>query len=267
MKPIQLALAPTRSRPLNMFLGMLLALVSVLLFLALASYHTADPSWNTSVDPAVPTAVHNLVGPLGAYLSDLSLQWLGLATFLIPLWMSGVAWGWMRSRPGGSAWLRALGVTMSLVFVPVPVCAAAVALALCACGSGGRRGRAPGRKPAGGLPQYPGGVAGGGRAGRGRRLLRLGAEFLGTQGDAGGPLDSPAVVDGPVEKLAGGARRTACRPRGGAGGAEPARSAAAHLYGSHRERGSFRARGATKAQPPGSAVWASPERAGAGSGR
>ncbi len=118
MKPIQLALAPTRSRPLNMFLGMLLALVSVLLFLALASYHTADPSWNTSIDPAAPTTVHNWIGPLGAYLSDLLLQWLGFATFLIPLWMGGVAWGWMRSRPGGSAWLRALGVTMSLVFVP-----------------------------------------------------------------------------------------------------------------------------------------------------
>jgi hypothetical protein len=64
MKPIQIALAPTRSRPLNMFLGVVLALVSVLFFCALATYHTSDPSWNTAADPSIagPGAVANWVG-------------------------------------------------------------------------------------------------------------------------------------------------------------------------------------------------------------
>src|SRR5579871_721752 len=118
MKPIQIALAPTRSRALNMFLGVVLALVSVLFFCALATYHTTDPSWNTSTDPGAPGAVANWVGPFGAFLSDLLLQSIGFTAFLLPLWMGGVAWGWMRSRPGGSAALRTAGMAMALLFVP-----------------------------------------------------------------------------------------------------------------------------------------------------
>ena len=37
MKPIRIVLAPTRSRPVNIFLGMVILLVSLLLFLALAT--------------------------------------------------------------------------------------------------------------------------------------------------------------------------------------------------------------------------------------
>jgi len=118
IKPIQIALAPTRNRPLNMFLGVVLALVSLLLFLAIASYHVTDPSLNTSLDPANPQIVANWVGPFGAYLGDLSLQALGITAFFVPLWMGLVAWGWMRSRYAGAAWLRALGTVMSLVFLP-----------------------------------------------------------------------------------------------------------------------------------------------------
>ena len=50
MKPIRIVLSPTRSRPVNMFLGMVLLLVSLLLFLALATYHATDPSLNTATD-------------------------------------------------------------------------------------------------------------------------------------------------------------------------------------------------------------------------
>ncbi len=118
MKPIQIALAPTRSRPLNMFLGVVLALVSLLFFCALATYHTSDPSWNTATDPAAPGTVANWIGPFGAFLSDLLLQSIGFTAFVLPLWMGGIAWGWMRSRPGGSAVLRVAGTTMALLFVP-----------------------------------------------------------------------------------------------------------------------------------------------------
>jgi|CZKL01.1.fsa_nt_gi S-DNA-T family DNA segregation ATPase FtsK/SpoIIIE len=117
IKPIQIALSPTRNRPLNMFLGVVLALLSLLLILALATYHPSDPSLNTSTDPGV-TAIGNWIGPFGAFLSDLLLQSIGLTAFFLPLWMGGIAWGWMRSRPGGSVALRTVGTIMAILFVP-----------------------------------------------------------------------------------------------------------------------------------------------------
>ena len=61
---------------------------------------------------------HNWIGLFGAYLSDLLLQSLGLTAFLLPLWMGGVGWTWMRSRPSGSALLRWMGTLLALAFVP-----------------------------------------------------------------------------------------------------------------------------------------------------
>ncbi|MFP5237021.1 MAG: DNA translocase FtsK [Acidobacteriota bacterium] len=118
IKPIQIALAPTRNRAVNMFLGVVLGMFALLLLLALATYHPVDPSLNTSVDPSTPPHVHNWIGPIGAYSSDLLFQTLGLTAFFLPLWMGAVAWGWMRSRYAGAAWLRALGTVFALVFLP-----------------------------------------------------------------------------------------------------------------------------------------------------
>jgi S-DNA-T family DNA segregation ATPase FtsK/SpoIIIE len=118
MKPIRIVLSPTRSRPLNVFLGLLLVLVSLLLFLALATYHASDPSLNTAVDPALPHAARNWVGLFGAFLSDLLLQSFGITIFLVPVWLGAIGSTWMRSRPGGSPILRWIGVLLSLTFLP-----------------------------------------------------------------------------------------------------------------------------------------------------
>ena len=48
MKPIRIVLSPTRSRPLNVFLGLVLLLVALLLLLSLATYRASDPSLNTA---------------------------------------------------------------------------------------------------------------------------------------------------------------------------------------------------------------------------
>jgi S-DNA-T family DNA segregation ATPase FtsK/SpoIIIE len=118
MKPIRIVLSPTHSRPVNIFLGLVLMLLSILLLLALATYHATDPSWNTSTDPAMPHAALNWIGLFGAYLSDLLLQTLGVAALFLPLWTGGIGWGWMRSRPGGSAVLRCTGALLTIIFVP-----------------------------------------------------------------------------------------------------------------------------------------------------
>jgi len=115
MKPLHYVVSPTRIRPLNIFLGLMLSLVSLMLLLALATYHPADPSLNTATPAAIP---HNYIGLFGAALADLLLQALGLAAFLIPLWLGQLGWAWMRSRPAGSAFLRLIGSLMALAFLP-----------------------------------------------------------------------------------------------------------------------------------------------------
>jgi len=118
MKPIRIVLTPTRSRPLNIFLGLLLLLAALLLLLALATYHATDPSWDTSTDVVDLHPARNWIGLFGALLSDQLLQWIGLAAFLIPLWLGGLGWTWMRSRPSGSPLLRWTGSLLSLLFLP-----------------------------------------------------------------------------------------------------------------------------------------------------
>ena len=118
MKPISIVLSPTRSRPLNIFLGLLLILVSLLLLLSITTWHATDPSLNTASGEAGPHAVHNWVGLFGAWLSDLLLQSLGLTAFFLPIWAGGLGWTWLHSRPGGSFWLRWTGTLLALIFLP-----------------------------------------------------------------------------------------------------------------------------------------------------
>jgi S-DNA-T family DNA segregation ATPase FtsK/SpoIIIE len=114
MKPIRIVLSPTRSRPFNIFLGLVLLLASAFLLLALATYRSTDPSLNT----ATGEAARNWTGLFGAWLSDLLLQSLGFTAFFLPLWMGGIGWTWMRSRPGGPALLRWIGALLAVVFIP-----------------------------------------------------------------------------------------------------------------------------------------------------
>src|ERR1035437_2755061 len=118
MKPIRIVLAPTRSRPLNLFLGLVLLLAALMLLLALATYHPSDPSLNTASGVTGSQAVRNWIGLFGAFLSDLLLQAIGITSFLLPLWLGGLGWTWMRSRPAGLAWLRWMGTVLALAFVP-----------------------------------------------------------------------------------------------------------------------------------------------------
>ena len=118
MKPIRLASTPTRNRPLNLLLGAVLLLAAALLLLALATYHAADPSFDSSSALTGPRAVRNWIGPTGAYLSDLLLQTFGLVAFAMPLWLGGLGWTWIRSRSNGTAWLRWTGVMLTLAFLP-----------------------------------------------------------------------------------------------------------------------------------------------------
>jgi len=116
MKPLKLALTPTRNRRLNEVTGMVLMVAASLLFLALASYRPTDPSFNTV--SAIGRPAHNWIGLLGASLSDVLLQLEGVAAFLIPLMLGVLGWTWLRSRPAGSLGAKMSGVFLYLVFAP-----------------------------------------------------------------------------------------------------------------------------------------------------
>ena len=117
MKPLELALTPTRNRRLNEVTGMVLLVAASLLFLALASYHPTDPSFNT-VGGYAGRQAHNWTGLIGATVSDLLLQLEGVAAFLIPLMLGALGWTWLRSRPAGSPTAKVSGVLLYLVFAP-----------------------------------------------------------------------------------------------------------------------------------------------------
>jgi S-DNA-T family DNA segregation ATPase FtsK/SpoIIIE len=116
MKPLKLALTPTRNRRLNEVTGMVLMVAASLLFLALASYRPTDPSFNTV--SAMGRPAHNWIGLLGASLSDVLLQLEGVAAFLIPVMLGVLGWTWLRSRPAGSLGAKVSGVFLYLVFAP-----------------------------------------------------------------------------------------------------------------------------------------------------
>ena len=64
--------------------GIILLAIAIFTMLSLISYHPSDPSLNVA-HTAGAHAIHNLGGIVGSYLSDLLLQVLGLASYLIPL--------------------------------------------------------------------------------------------------------------------------------------------------------------------------------------
>jgi DNA segregation ATPase FtsK/SpoIIIE, S-DNA-T family len=117
MKPLELALTPTRNRRLNEVTGMVLLVAASLLFLALVSYHPTDPSLNTVGGYATGQA-HNWTGLIGATVSDILLQLEGVAAFMIPLMLGALGWTWLRSHPAGSPVAKASGVLLYLVFAP-----------------------------------------------------------------------------------------------------------------------------------------------------
>src|SRR5437660_10543765 len=81
MKYFSWVFTPTKNRRLNELIGFLLFVSAVLLFLALASYSPLDPSLNTAAAPGASHPARNWIGLFGALLSDLWLQYVGIAVF------------------------------------------------------------------------------------------------------------------------------------------------------------------------------------------
>src|SRR5271165_3414106 len=91
------AFTPTGNCRLNELIGLLALLFAVLLVLALVSYSPLDPSLNTSATPPLNRPAHNWIGVAGAMASDLTLQFFGVAGFLIPVFLGLFSIRWFRS--------------------------------------------------------------------------------------------------------------------------------------------------------------------------
>jgi S-DNA-T family DNA segregation ATPase FtsK/SpoIIIE len=188
--------------------GLSLALLALTLLLALASYHPADPSFDTA------TAAHvaNLVGAPGAGAADLLLQGFGVAGFMPAMLL--LAWAYRLSARGGVPRLK-LRLTMGVLAMPLTAGALSLGCALI-----------PGDALNWPVPAGPGGATG---------LLLSGLLGLGGLGAAAHA--SAMVVLVLTLLLALGAFAFALGISPGewrAGGARAARAAAASMEGSKR---------------------------------
>ncbi len=118
MKFFSQIFAPTNNRRLNELIGFVLCVSGLLLFLALASYSPLDPSFNSASMLTGSQSARNWVGLVGAIISDLMLQGLGIGAFLVPVFLAALGSRWFRSRKIVSPIAKSLGAIWLLIFVP-----------------------------------------------------------------------------------------------------------------------------------------------------
>ena len=87
---------------------------AVFMLVALLSYYSGDPSWNTGA--GVDEPIKNKGGIAGAYLADGLWQTLGLAAIFVPLVVS--IWGWhiIRFKYWQSRWREFLWLLAGIAF-------------------------------------------------------------------------------------------------------------------------------------------------------
>ncbi len=71
-----------------------LGVLGLVLLVALASYSTNDPGWSKVSES---TAIHNRIGPVGAWVSDLLFYIFGRPSFLFPVMIGLVTWDLFRA--------------------------------------------------------------------------------------------------------------------------------------------------------------------------
>ena len=89
--------------------GLVTGITCAFLLLALISYATTDPSWNTAAARGVP---RNMGGVVGAYAADVLLQALGYAAYLVPLALGVYSARYVVLRPIAHPGWVGLGYTV-----------------------------------------------------------------------------------------------------------------------------------------------------------
>jgi DNA segregation ATPase FtsK/SpoIIIE, S-DNA-T family len=99
--------------------GAVICLIALLITLSLLTYDPSDRSFNT---PSGAIDTNNWGGFVGAYLADLLLQGLGLASYILPIFLCTVAWQMLRGEPKGIRYSKTIGYVVLLISVAVILC-------------------------------------------------------------------------------------------------------------------------------------------------
>jgi DNA segregation ATPase FtsK/SpoIIIE, S-DNA-T family len=112
MEPQPRVIIPRASRR-NEILAILLLAVGSLLALCLvsATFYPNDPSWNS----AGAGETHNWAGAIGANVAATAFQFIGLASFLLPLLLFAAAWRRFRPSAIHRAWTRIAGLVILVI--------------------------------------------------------------------------------------------------------------------------------------------------------
>ena len=100
----------TLSRRVSEVVGVALFAVALIWLIALATYDPNDPVWFfSSGTHSVPA---NFAGRVGAFLSELSFQIFGYASYLIPATIAVAGWHYFWCRAMDAVYTKLFGATM-----------------------------------------------------------------------------------------------------------------------------------------------------------
>ena len=100
----------TVSRRVSEFVGVALFALTLVWLIALVTHEPTDPAWFFTTDAAQPPA--NFIGRVGAFLSELSFQLFGYASYLVPFMVAVVGWHYFWCQPPDAAYTKVFGVTL-----------------------------------------------------------------------------------------------------------------------------------------------------------
>jgi DNA segregation ATPase FtsK/SpoIIIE, S-DNA-T family len=99
--------------------GVVICLTALLITISLLTYHPSDRSFNT---PSGAIDTTNWGGFVGAYLADLLLQGLGLAAYLLPIFLCFITLQMFRAKYTGIPYAKAIGCAILNISTAVILC-------------------------------------------------------------------------------------------------------------------------------------------------
>ena len=100
----------TLSRRISEFVGVACFAVALIWLIALVTYEPTDPVWFFTTGASHPPA--NFVGRVGAFLSELSFQLLGYASYLVPAVAAVIGWHYFWCERFDAAYTKLIGVSL-----------------------------------------------------------------------------------------------------------------------------------------------------------
>jgi S-DNA-T family DNA segregation ATPase FtsK/SpoIIIE len=98
----------------NEIIAVILALVAILFLFSLFSYDPKDPSWHSTGPQQKPT---NFIGTVGAYASNVLLEWFGIASLAIPVLLVFIGWRMFFTQSLSVPLRKAIGSTFLLIAI------------------------------------------------------------------------------------------------------------------------------------------------------